>query len=108
MKIVAKWLYGLAEMLDPLAYVGIEKYDPTKPFLIWKIGSREQKWIPSKPHFEKVSSVLRRGGLDKAYNIIITHPFTEVEIIDSPSHRITIVNANEKIKELMGDSKVKK
>lgn len=48
------------------------------PMKIWKIGSKEQKWLPSKKHFEMLKQKLIEAKGDPDYDLIY-HAFLEME-----------------------------
>ena len=48
------------------------------PIKIWKIGSKEQKWLPSKKHFEMLKAKLIEAKGDPDYDLIY-HAFLEME-----------------------------
>jgi hypothetical protein len=49
------------------------------PIKIWKIGSKEQKWIPSKKHFDMLKQQLIEMSSDPDYNLIY-HAFIDLDI----------------------------
>jgi hypothetical protein len=48
------------------------------PMKIWKIGSKEQKWLPSKKHFDMLKAKLIEAKGDPDYDLIY-HAFLEME-----------------------------
>ena len=48
------------------------------PIKIWKIGSKEQKWLPSKKHFDMLKAKLIEAKGDPDYDLIY-HAFLDME-----------------------------
>ena len=48
------------------------------PMKIWKIGSKEQKWLPTKKHFDMLKQKLVEAKGDPDYDLIY-HAFLEME-----------------------------
>ena len=48
------------------------------PMKIWKIGSKEQKWLPSKKHFDMLKAKLIEAKGDPDYDLIY-HAFLDME-----------------------------
>jgi hypothetical protein len=48
------------------------------PMKIWKIGSKEQKWLPSKKHFDMLKQKIIEAKGDPDYDLIY-HAFLEME-----------------------------
>lgn len=46
------------------------------PIKLWKLGSKEKGWIPSKKHFDRFEQLLVQAANDPDFNIIY-HPFVE-------------------------------
>jgi len=62
------------------------------PIMIWRLGSKEFNWIPSKEHIEKFREKLEKQGLTARYHNIIVHAFSDVQVVPNANGQPTIVN----------------
>ena len=47
-----------------------------------RIGSVEHKWIPGPAYFAATIKHIRNAKLDEKYNILLTHCFTNLSLVD--------------------------
>lgn len=76
------------DKLRLLQYTFVDRH--TFPIKLWKIGSKEKGWIPSKKHFQAFELQLAQAMNDPDYNII-THPYVEANFLTTVDKKENLI-----------------